>query len=93
MKSLVAVLAGFAVLALPAAAENRYDRKIDKAAAEIVAAKMGELRGGFDYDVEPASVLLPDLRATGSIGTVSPVTVAGGWDRGLAPAVELHIVY
>lgn len=32
-----------------AAAETPYDRKLEQAAMRIVAAKMGDLRGGFSY--------------------------------------------
>ena len=48
-----AVLAAFTGLA---SAEAQYDYAIDRAAAKIVAEKMGNLRGGFSYDQVPEFV-------------------------------------
>jgi len=49
------VLAATALAALTGAAlaEPKYDRRIDEAAARIVAQRIGELRGGFAYDQLP----------------------------------------
>lgn len=46
------VLAATALAALTGAAlaEPTYDRRIDEAAAQIVAKKIGDIRGGFAYD-------------------------------------------
>jgi len=49
------VLAATALAALTGAvlAEPTYDRRIDEAAARIVAKKIGDIRGGFAYDQIP----------------------------------------
>lgn len=66
------------------AARAEYDRSIDAAAARIVAGKMGELRGGFDYRTAPKMTPAVDRQSTGSV----PLR----WEAGLAPAAELVIV-
>jgi hypothetical protein len=68
MKNLISAAAMSVALAAPAAAEFRYDRKLEQAVMNIVAKKMGELRGGFDYDHEPRLVTPPDRIVTGSVG-------------------------
>jgi hypothetical protein len=88
MKTLWAGVAVLAALTGSAVAETRYDRNIDKAAAEIVAGKIGDIRGGFSFDAKPAFVVRADVVKTGSI-TAPDVTVsADPWHDGLAPAVE-----
>ncbi|MBE0692124.1 MAG: hypothetical protein IH590_03340, partial [Aquamicrobium sp.] len=42
----LAALAAAVMAGSAGAAEDRYDRKLDRAAAEIAAARMGPLRGG-----------------------------------------------
>lgn len=59
MKAAVCAMAAVA-LAVPATAENRYDRKLEEAAAAIVAAKIGEIRGSFAFGVKPAMVVVQD---------------------------------
>ena len=49
MRIMLSGVAMLAMLAAPAFAETRYDHKIEKAAMEIVAGKIGDLRGGFSY--------------------------------------------
>ena len=68
MKSLVlcaTILAAFAALA---SAEIRYDRKLEQAVMAIVAKNIGDLRGAFSHDSEPAIVAAKDRMTTGSIG-------------------------
>ena len=36
-------------------AETQYDRKLEQAAIDIVAGKIGDIRGGFSFDVQPVS--------------------------------------
>lgn len=67
MKRLLTGMALSAVLAAPAAAEVRYDVKLEKAVMKIVARKIGDIRGGFDYRIKPAFVVLPDPISTGSL--------------------------
>lgn len=65
-------------------ADADYDRSIDAAAARIVAGKMGELRGGFDYRTRPKMTpAAVDRQSTGA--------VPRGWQAGLAPAAELVV--
>lgn len=55
------LLAGVALLAAPttvAATEFRHDVKLEQAVMEIVAAKIGDIRGGFSYGMKPAFVTL-----------------------------------
>lgn len=76
-------VAGLALATLSAVAEARpdHDASIDAAAAKIVAAKIGELRGGFAFGATPKMMRAVDGVATGSLRS--------GRDGGLAPAVEL----
>jgi hypothetical protein len=62
-------LAGLALATLSAAAQARpdYDSSIDAAAARIVAAKIGELRGSFDYRTPPRMTPAVDRASTGSL--------------------------
>ncbi len=63
------ILAALALATLPAAvqAEPVYDRRIDQAAAAIVAAKMGNLRGGFGHDQQPKFTPAIDALPTASV--------------------------
>ncbi len=79
-----AVLAGGAV-----AADERYDRKLAEAAAEIAAARMGPLRGGFAPGERPA-LFVPPLEepARHPARAAPPPPAPGEWRDGLAIAVE-----
>ena len=81
--------AGAAVLGLAASsavAETRYDHRIEQAAIEIVAGKIGDIRGGFAFNVRPVFVTGQDAVKTGSVS--SPTAQNGISGDGLAPAVE-----
>ncbi|MEO9339982.1 hypothetical protein ABFT80_21370 [Mesorhizobium sp. SB112] len=55
------VLSGAAALAALAAsvkAEPEYDRKLERAVMEIVARKMGDIRGGFEHGRAPEFVII-----------------------------------
>lgn len=85
-----------AAFAMPAFAGTQYDKKLERAAIEIVAAKMGELRGGFSFDAKPVFVIVePAQQRDDTVtGSIAPTALAGGErDRGrdLAPAVERRI--
>ncbi len=78
-----------------AVADERYDRKLDEAAAGIVAARMGALRNGFAVDERPVlvrpepSVPRVSHRAGGSKApSVRSAPAPGEWRDGLAIAVE-----
>lgn len=71
------------------AADARYDRKLAQAAAEIVAGRMGPLRGGFAVDEEPVLFAPPPpqtMRRPARTELSAPVP--GEWRDGLAIAVE-----
>lgn len=85
MKNLILAAAISAALAAPAAAEFRYDRKLEQAVMEIVAKKMGELRGGFDYGHEPRLVSPPDRSVARSVG-IENQRIAARALRAEAPA-------
>ena len=63
MRTLLCGVALLAVIAAPAVAETRYDRKLEQAVVEIVAGKMGDIRGGFSYKQVPQLVVVPDAPA------------------------------
>jgi hypothetical protein len=66
MRTLIISAAMLATLAVPAAAETRYDRKLEQAVLAIVARTMtGELRGGFSYRSQPALVVAQDSSGGG----------------------------
>lgn len=56
MKTTVLAALLLAAIQGQAAADQPYDRAIEAAAIRIVAAKMGDLRGGFAIDKKPAFV-------------------------------------
>ncbi|ESX84233.1 hypothetical protein [Mesorhizobium sp. LSHC412B00] len=60
MRTLLCGAALLAVIAAPAMAETRYDRKLEQAVAGIVARKMGDIRGAFSYKQVPQLVVVPD---------------------------------
>ena len=71
MKMLCAIIG--AAVTVPAHADIRYDRRLEEAVKAIVAAKIGDIRGGFAFDIDPTHILIPaepsgDERVTGSIG-------------------------
>jgi hypothetical protein len=88
MRTLLAGAALMGFLATAAAAENRHDENIDRAAANIVAGKMGDIRGGFSYDSRLVLVVPPDEASTASAPAPSVTTAGDPWKDGLAPAVE-----
>ncbi|RWM10816.1 hypothetical protein [Mesorhizobium sp.] len=86
MKSFLSGMALAMAMTAPAAAETRYDRNLEKAVVEIVAGKMGDIRGGFSYKQVPQLVVLPEA-APAAPATVEPRKQASNND-GLMPAVE-----
>ncbi len=86
MRTLLCGVAFLATIAAPAMAETRYDRKLEQAVVEIVAGKMGDIRGGFSYKQVPQLVVVPDA-------PVVPIErprkqASSGVGDGLMPAVE-----
>lgn len=81
-----AVLAAAATAQVCEAAEDRYDHRLDKAAAEIAASRMGGLRGGFEPGQVPAIVEPADLKPQAPARRERrPAPV---WVDGLAVAIE-----
>ncbi|WP_245454904.1 hypothetical protein [Mesorhizobium sp. M9A.F.Ca.ET.002.03.1.2] len=55
METLLCGVALLAVIAMPAAAETAYDRNLEKAVMDIVAGKIGEIRGSFFLRADAAA--------------------------------------
>jgi hypothetical protein len=88
MKSLWAGVAVIGLLTVPASAGTRYDRNIDRAAAAIVAQKIGQIRGGFSFDAKLRLVTNDDSIKTGSIARPAAAASTDPWRDGLVPATE-----
>ena len=90
MKSFLCGVALLAAMAAPAAAETRYDRNLEKAVQDIVAGKMGNIRGGFSYKQVPQLVVVPEVAPAAPAPVEAPRKEASGND-GLTPAVERRV--
>ena len=91
MRMLLCGAALLAVIAAPAVAETRYDRKLEQAVVEIVAGKMGNIRGGFSYKQVPQLVVVPDVPAAPVESPPTPRQASGDAGDGLTPAVEREV--
>lgn len=80
----LAMLAAGMLAGGTAMADERYDRKLEEAAAGIVAAKMGSLRGGFAPGEAPALLVAQPTEPA----KAAPALAPGEWRNGLAVAVE-----
>jgi hypothetical protein len=89
MKSFLCGMALLAATVAPAAAEMRYDRNLEKAMTDIVAGKMGNIRGGFTYKQVPQLVVVPEV-VPAAPAPVEPRKQAANND-GLVPAVERRV--
>ena len=70
MRALGCALAAI-VLAGQATAQPRYDRKLEEAVMAIVAAKIGDIRGGFAFGAKPEKMYADaGLDSTGIVKTV-----------------------
>lgn len=87
MKAAVCAMAAVA-LAVPAMAESRYDRKLEEAAAAIVAAKIGDIRGSFAFGAKPAMVVVQNdvVMSTTDINSADPAP-----PEGMARATERKV--
>ncbi|WP_246681612.1 hypothetical protein [Mesorhizobium sp. B2-4-3] len=83
-------MALLAAVTAPAAAETRYDRNLEKAVLDIVAGKMGNIRGGFSYKQVPQLVVPPDATPVAPTPVEPPRKEASGND-GLMPAIERQV--
>lgn len=84
MKALVCAVLILA-LAGPGVAQSRYDRKLEAAAAAIVASRIGEMRGGFDFGVWPMMVIVRDEVV---MGTTDLNVAVDAPPEGMVRAVE-----
>jgi hypothetical protein len=80
MKLLIGAAVVLAFSIAPAGAERRYDRKLEQAAMQIVAEKIGDIRGGFSYAQKPRLTVVQDAPSPGAGSSprqdVSPSIVA-----------------
>jgi len=87
-----AAMVALAVVSLVAGAgaadDRQYDRKLAEAAAEIVAARMGPLRGGFSAGEQPALYVLQPQEVRPVKQPAPKPPAPGEWRDGLAIAVE-----
>lgn len=83
LAALVIVVSADATRAL----DRRHDEKLEQAAAGIVAARIGPLRGGFDVRDE-VGIVAPEPDYPRPVKTPKPRTEPGVWQDGLAIAVE-----
>lgn len=83
LAAMAAAAAGAAALA-----DERYDRRIDQAAAEIAAARMGSIRGGFGVDEEPVMLKTGETAPPPRAAPVQLPKPPSVWEDGLARAVE-----
>ncbi|MDX8524432.1 hypothetical protein RFM68_07930 [Mesorhizobium sp. MSK_1335] len=90
MKTLLCGMALLAAMAAPATAETRYDRNLEKAVLDIVAGKMGNIRGAFSYKQVPQFVVLPEAAPAAPAPVEAPRKEASSND-GLMPAVERQV--
>ena len=76
------ILAALAVAASTsgASAGPSYDRNLERAVMAIVAAKIGDLRSGFDIGQKPVFV------GASNDASATPILAPGVWHGGLAPA-------
>lgn len=67
----------------------QVDRSIDRAAARILAGRIGDLRGGFAPGVEPSFVRAVSAETTASTTRAAPAPARHGvWIDGLARASD-----
>ena len=85
MKALVC--AGLALVLMgPATARDRYDRKLEEAVMAIVAARIGDIRGGFALDARPVMVVVQGDMVMGTTDMNVGRRLAA--PEGMAPATE-----
>ena len=89
MRALGCALAAI-VLAGQATAQPRYDRKLEEAVMAIVAARIGDIRGGFAFGAKPVMVVVQNDVVMGTTDMNSaadrlPEGMARATDRRIAP--------
>ena len=87
MRALGCALAAI-VLAGQATAQPRYDRKLEEAVMAIVAARIGDIRGGFAFDAKPVMVVVQNDVV---MGTTDMNSAADRLPEGMARATDRKI--
>ena len=87
MRALGCALAAI-VLAGQATAQPRYDRKLEEAVMAIVAAKIGDIRGGFAFGAKPVMVVVQNDVV---MGTTDMNSAADRLPEGMARATDRRI--
>ena len=87
MRALGCALAAF-VLAGQATAQPRYDRKLEEAVMAIVAAKIGDIRGGFAFGAKPVMVVVQNDVV---MGTTDMNSATDRLPEGMARATDRRI--
>ena len=67
-----------AVLAASAAAGPRHDVWLEKAAMQVVARKIGDIRGGFTHEENPVFVRTASAASVGPTDPIETGTVSAG---------------
>ena len=88
MRALGCALAAI-VLAGQATAQPRYDRKLEEAVMAIVAAKIGDIRGGFAFGAKPVMVVVQNDVV---MGTTDMNSATDRLPEGMARATDRRIV-
>lgn len=72
------------------AAETHYDKALERAAMDIVASRIGDIRGGFSYSQRPSMVAMPETPPAPDAASEPARREAVREDAGpgLVPAVE-----
>ena len=87
MRALGCALAAI-VLAGQATAQPRYDRKLEEAVMAIVAARIGDIRGGFAFGAKPVMVVVQNDVV---MGTTDINSAADRLPEGMARATDRRI--
>ncbi|MCX7305166.1 MAG: hypothetical protein NTV73_12655 [Hyphomicrobiales bacterium] len=88
MKAAVFAVVAIALTA-PASAQSRYDRKLEAAAIAIVAATIGDIRGGFAFDAKPVMVVVQhDLVMGATMSDAARMAAEEPLPEGVERAVE-----
>lgn len=87
-----ALFAVFMLAFAGGAMADGHDRRVDEAAARIVAGRIGDIRGGFGPGQTPDFIEVSDEPVTGAIARAPTVSRGGAvsarWNGGLVRARE-----
>lgn len=87
MKAIIIALTLLLPATVQANSTTRYDRSLEQAAADIIAEKIGEIRGGFRHNEKPEFVAGSRQNSTERLfKTPNWATHDNVWQDGLAPA-------